>query len=50
MVFSGLTLKPVATIFFDLASKLVARVSRFGSQNRQLWLGDLCIKIAATVS
>jgi hypothetical protein len=27
MVFSGLTLKPVATVFSDLALKLVATVS-----------------------
>jgi hypothetical protein len=26
------------------------RVSRFGSQNRQLWFGDLGLKITATVS
>jgi hypothetical protein len=26
------------------------RVFRFGPQNRQLWFGDLCLKITATVS
>jgi hypothetical protein len=26
------------------------RVSRFGPQNWQLWFGDLCLKITATIS
>jgi hypothetical protein len=33
-----------------LASKLVARVSRFDPQNRQLQFSDLDLKITATVS
>jgi hypothetical protein len=33
-----------------MASKPVARVSWFGPQNRQLWFGDLGLKITATVS
>jgi hypothetical protein len=62
-VSSGLASKPAATVFSSLASKLVAMispglaskprwwwVSRFGSQNRQLWFGDLDLKITATVS
>jgi hypothetical protein len=28
----------------------VAQVSQFGPQNRQLWFGDLGLKITATVS
>jgi hypothetical protein len=55
--------KPAATVFISLASKLVATVflslaskprwwmvSRFEPQNRQLWFGDLGLKITATVS
>jgi hypothetical protein len=42
--------KPVAMVFSYLASKPVAQVFRFGSQNRQLRFGDLCIKITVTVS
>jgi hypothetical protein len=49
-IFSGLTSKPVATVFFGLASKLVDRVSQFGPQNRLLRFGDLSIKITTTVS
>jgi hypothetical protein len=49
MVFFDLTSKSVVTVFSGLASKLVARVSRFIPQNRQLWFGDLSIKITATV-
>jgi hypothetical protein len=62
-VFSSLASKLVAMVFSNLASKLVAmvspglaskprwwRVSRFGSQNRQLWFGDLGLKITAVVS
>jgi hypothetical protein len=33
-----------------LASKPLARVSRFGHQNQHLWFGDLAHKITATVS
>jgi hypothetical protein len=33
-----------------LASKPLSRVSRFGPQNRQLWFGDLGLKITETVS
>jgi hypothetical protein len=48
---SGLTLKHVATVFSGLASKSRWwRVSRFGSQNRQLWFDDLGLKIIVTVS
>jgi hypothetical protein len=36
-------------VFSGLASKLVARVSRFVSQNRQLRFGDLCLKITVMV-
>jgi hypothetical protein len=32
-VFSGLTSKPVVTVSLSLASKSVARVYRFGTQN-----------------
>jgi hypothetical protein len=62
-VFAGLASKPVATVFSSLVSKLVAtvssgltskprwwRVSWFEPQNRQLWFGDLRLKIIATVS
>jgi hypothetical protein len=38
MVSPGLTSKPVAQVF------------QFGSQNGQLWFGDLSLKITATVS
>jgi hypothetical protein len=48
-VFSGLAIKPVATVFSSLASKSAARVTQFGSQNRQLQFGDLGLKITATV-
>jgi hypothetical protein len=48
---SGLTLKHVATVFSGLASKSRWwRVSQFGSQNWQLWFGDLGLKIIVTVS
>jgi hypothetical protein len=50
MVFSGLASKLVATVSPSLASKSVARISRFGPQNWQLWFGDLGLKITATVS
>jgi hypothetical protein len=42
--------KLVATVFFGLASKPVARVFQFESQNRQLWFGDFGLKITVTVS
>jgi hypothetical protein len=45
-----LALKLVATVFFGLVSKPVARVFQFGPQNRQIWFGDLGIKITVTVS
>jgi hypothetical protein len=41
--------KLVATVFFGLASKSVARVFQFESQNRQLWFGDFGLKITVTV-
>jgi hypothetical protein len=43
-------LKLVATVFSVLVLKPVARVFQFGSQNRQIQFGDLCIKIIMTVS
>jgi hypothetical protein len=60
-VFAGLTSKPVATVFTGLASKPAVGFFvepqnqggggfRFGAQNRQLWFGDLGLKITATVS
>jgi hypothetical protein len=49
-VFSSLAPKSVATVSPSLASKLVARVSRFGPQNSQQRFGDLGLKITATVS
>jgi hypothetical protein len=42
--------KPVATIFFGLALKPMAQVSRFGPQNQKLWFGDLDLKITTMVS
>jgi hypothetical protein len=51
MVSSGLTSKLVATVSSGLASKpRWWRVFRFGPQNRQLWFGDLGLKITMTVS
>jgi hypothetical protein len=44
---NGLTSKPIGP---DLVSEPVARLSRFGPQNRQLRFGDLCLKITATIS
>jgi hypothetical protein len=49
-VFSGLISKSVATVSSGLASKPMAQVSEFGHQNRQLWFGDLGLKITAMVS
>jgi hypothetical protein len=49
-VFSGFVSKPVAMVSPNLTSKLVALVSRFGPQNRQLRFDNLGIKIVATVS
>jgi hypothetical protein len=37
-------------VFFDLSSKPVAQVSRFGPRNRQLWFIDLGLKIIAMIS
>jgi hypothetical protein len=48
-VFSGLISELVVTVSLSLASKPVARVSQFGSQNRQLRFGDLSLKITVTV-
>jgi hypothetical protein len=36
--------------FLGLASKPRSTISRFGPQNRQLWFGDLGLKITVTVS
>jgi hypothetical protein len=47
-VFSDFASKPVATVSLGLASKLVATVSQFGPQNRQLQFDDLSLKITAT--
>jgi hypothetical protein len=49
-IFFGLASKPVVTVSPGLASKLVAQVSQFVPQNRQLWFGNLCLKITVTVS
>jgi hypothetical protein len=49
-VFSGLVSKPVVMVSPGLALKPMARASQFGSQNRQLWFGDLGLKITVTVS
>jgi hypothetical protein len=61
-VFSSLASKLVATVSPGLASKPAVGFlvepqnqggggfSRFGPQNRQLWFGDLVLKITATVS
>jgi hypothetical protein len=49
MVFFGLASKPVVTVSSSLALKPVARVSRFGPQNRQLRFGDLGLKIIAMI-
>jgi hypothetical protein len=49
-IFSGLASKSVAAVISILVSKLVARVSWFGPQNRQLQFGNLGLKISATVS
>jgi hypothetical protein len=49
MVFSGLVSKSLVTILSTLTLKLVAWVSRFGYQNRQLRFDDLCLKITVTV-
>jgi hypothetical protein len=50
MVCEWFDLKTTRMIFSGLASKPVAHISRFMSQNRQLRFGDLDIKITATVS
>jgi hypothetical protein len=42
--------KLVATVSPGLASKSVAQVFWFGPQNRQLWFGDLGLKISMTFS
>jgi hypothetical protein len=46
---SGLASKLIATVSPGLASKPLARVSRFGRQNWQLWFGDLGLKITVMV-
>jgi hypothetical protein len=47
---SGLASKLMATVSPGLASKPLARVSRFGPQNWQLWFGDLGLKITVMIS
>jgi hypothetical protein len=42
-------LKTTQTVFSSLTLKSVARVSRFGPQNRQLRFDDLSLKIIMTV-
>jgi hypothetical protein len=49
-ILSGLTSKPVATVSPSLSSKPVAQVSQFEPQNRQMWFGDLGLKITASGS
>jgi hypothetical protein len=49
-VFFGLASKLVAMVFSGLTSKPVAQVSRFRPQNQQLWFSDLGLKITTTVS
>jgi hypothetical protein len=48
--FSGLTSKSVTMISPELASKSVARVSQFETQNWQLRFGDLGLKITILLS
>jgi hypothetical protein len=48
--FSRFGLKTGGYCSYSLASKPLARVSRFGPQNRQLWFDDLAHKISMTVS
>jgi hypothetical protein len=48
-VFFDLASKPVATVFLDLASKSVAQVFRFGPQNQQLQFDDLSLKITVMI-
>jgi hypothetical protein len=43
-------LKTTGTVSPDLASKPVAWVSWFESQNRQLWFGDLGLKITVMIT
>jgi hypothetical protein len=49
-VFSSLASKSMVAVSTGLASKSVATVSQFGSQNRQLRFGDLVHKITAMFS
>jgi hypothetical protein len=49
-VFSSLTSISMVTVSPGLTLKPVARVSRFDPQNRQLWFGDLGLKITVMVS
>jgi hypothetical protein len=48
--FLSLASKPRSTVSPGLALKPLARVSRFGPQNRQLRFGDLTHKITMTNS
>jgi hypothetical protein len=50
MVCEWFGLKTTRTVFSGLASKLVAPVSRFGPQNRQVRFCDLVLKITVTIS
>jgi hypothetical protein len=43
-------IKITRTVFSCLTSKPVARIFRFGPQNRQLWFGELGLKITTMVS
>jgi hypothetical protein len=49
-VSSGLTSKPVATIFWLSLKTKVVQGCWVVSQNRQVWFGDLGLKITATIS
>jgi hypothetical protein len=49
-VCQSFVLKTTRMVSIGLASKLVAWVSQFGPQNRQLWFGNLGLKITVTVS
>jgi hypothetical protein len=50
MVCQWFVFKIIGMVYPGLASKSVARVSRFGSKNQQLRFDNLSLKITATVS
>jgi hypothetical protein len=49
-VYEWFDIKITWTVFSSFTSKPMARVFRFGPQNRQLQFGDLGLKITATIS